>query len=517
MKNTIRRWLGASLKELVFGCAVVAVGFELTAAFWFDPSVASAEMSQQSTSPAPPEAKAEPLKMTTSSLPRGFVGQPYKATLQAAGGTLPFIWTRTSGALPEGLSFNPSTREISGTPAAVTESHFTIRLTDSGSPTTTVTAELSISVIEPLSKNPITLGDVDRAPSGKPFTVKITVPAGEVTEANKNKLGFSIYFVADQRARAQAVVTSEEQTDQGRVFTITATVPPYEQVFKSAWTKGLWSARRTQVEVAVVLDQQQYRNSFAFAVPLRKSGTFWGVVILLSLIGILSLSISNPFPKDPQIPNDTRKEDWEKKPKSVRALLFPLSFAITPIGKYSMSLVQILFWTGIVLFASVYVFYVRGEFLSINDQILGLLGISGGTALASKANAVIRSREIPAKYFEGVARTRLPRLADLISIDGIPSIFKFQILAFTLVNGIIVLRQLYAEFNFPNIPTEQLTLMGISSAVYLGNEMTAKNEWETLKKKVEEAEKIAKETRETIDQYNTIKKEIKDMLEKIYQ
>jgi len=63
------------------------------------------------------------LSMTTASLPRGVVNQPYPAaSLAATGGIQPYRWS-VNPALPNGLQFNVvSAGTISGTPLAGTES-----------------------------------------------------------------------------------------------------------------------------------------------------------------------------------------------------------------------------------------------------------------------------------------------------------------------------------------------------------------------------------------------------------
>ena len=58
-----------------------------------------------------------PPTITTENLPGGTVGTDYSQTL-AADGSAPITWRISNGALPEGLSLNESTGEISGTPAA---------------------------------------------------------------------------------------------------------------------------------------------------------------------------------------------------------------------------------------------------------------------------------------------------------------------------------------------------------------------------------------------------------------
>jgi hypothetical protein len=92
---------------------------------------------------APPPA---PLAITTTTAPDGAVTVPYSATLSGTGGTLPFAWSISSGALPPGLSINANTGAISGTPTALGTYNFTIRLSDASAPVQTVTRSMSITV-----------------------------------------------------------------------------------------------------------------------------------------------------------------------------------------------------------------------------------------------------------------------------------------------------------------------------------------------------------------------------------
>lgn len=72
-----------------------------------------------------------PVSITTSSLPAGTVGTPYSQTLAASGGTPPYSWLIAGGALPAGISLNPSTGQLSGTPTNPGSSGFTVQVTDS--------------------------------------------------------------------------------------------------------------------------------------------------------------------------------------------------------------------------------------------------------------------------------------------------------------------------------------------------------------------------------------------------
>lgn len=56
--------------------------------------------------------------VSTTAANFGVVGNAYTSTLAATGGTAPFTWTQFGGVLPTGLSLNPGTDVVSGTPGA---------------------------------------------------------------------------------------------------------------------------------------------------------------------------------------------------------------------------------------------------------------------------------------------------------------------------------------------------------------------------------------------------------------
>ncbi len=82
--------------------------------------------------PVTPSATGAP-NITTTSLPNGTQGIAYNQSVSASGGTAPYTWVIASGSLPAGLSLNPSTGAISGTPSTPGTSNFTIVVKDAGS------------------------------------------------------------------------------------------------------------------------------------------------------------------------------------------------------------------------------------------------------------------------------------------------------------------------------------------------------------------------------------------------
>lgn len=83
--------------------------------------------------------------ITTAGLPGGVVGSPYAQTVGVTGGTPPYVFSISAGALPAGLTLNPSTGAVSGTPTAAGSSTFTVSVTDTANATASQAYSLVIS------------------------------------------------------------------------------------------------------------------------------------------------------------------------------------------------------------------------------------------------------------------------------------------------------------------------------------------------------------------------------------
>jgi hypothetical protein len=91
-------------------------------------------------------AVAPVLAVTTSSLPGGVVGTAYSASLAASGGTTPYAWSVSGGALPAGISLAPATGAITGTPTAAGAPQLTFTVTDSAKPAQTQSLSATLTV-----------------------------------------------------------------------------------------------------------------------------------------------------------------------------------------------------------------------------------------------------------------------------------------------------------------------------------------------------------------------------------
>ncbi len=89
--------------------------------------------------------------ITTTSLPAGTVGSTYATTLSATGGAGSDAWSVTAGTLPAGLTLNPSSGLLSGTPTAAAGGPVTFTVTDAegatGSASLTVTVNAAPQIV----------------------------------------------------------------------------------------------------------------------------------------------------------------------------------------------------------------------------------------------------------------------------------------------------------------------------------------------------------------------------------
>ncbi len=109
--------------------------------------------------------------------PTGFVGQAYATTLSVAGGTVPLTWRLASGSAPPGLTFNPATGLLSGTPTTTGTFSFTVQAVDSSAVPFTVSAVETVTIYTALSLSGLTpAGTV-----GSPYAGQLLATGGSGT------------------------------------------------------------------------------------------------------------------------------------------------------------------------------------------------------------------------------------------------------------------------------------------------------------------------------------------------
>lgn len=112
-----------------------------------------------------------PVTVAPPTLPGGTVGTPYTPTITATGGTAPYSYGVASGALPPGLTLNPNTGAIAGTPTSVGTFTFTVRVTDTAGNVGFVVYSVSIVAA------PFVPGDVSAIPTLSQWGLVLLVSA----------------------------------------------------------------------------------------------------------------------------------------------------------------------------------------------------------------------------------------------------------------------------------------------------------------------------------------------------
>ena len=120
----------------------MAVSFAapLLLCFLIVPSVMTAQQSA---------ATGEPIVISSASLPKGFLRQPYRFQLDTKGGITPLTFKVLSGSLPKGVELSPD-GVLAGRPSETGEFGFTAAVTDSGKPAQQKSQKFSLQIIEPL-------------------------------------------------------------------------------------------------------------------------------------------------------------------------------------------------------------------------------------------------------------------------------------------------------------------------------------------------------------------------------
>jgi hypothetical protein len=181
-----------------------------------------------------------PLAIVTATLPNGTLQSTYNSTLQVSGGTTPYTWSVTVGALPTGLTLNAATGQISGVPTTSGTSAFTVTVTDSATPTPqTKSKQFSILVNPVLSVSTASLpnGTVGTAYSQQlqssggtaPITWSVTLgtlPTGLTLNSGTGVISGTPTTAATSNFTVQAADASTPQQTATKALSIIVNAAP---------------------------------------------------------------------------------------------------------------------------------------------------------------------------------------------------------------------------------------------------------------------------------------------------
>ena len=154
---------------------------------------------------------------------------------------------------------------------------------------------------------------------------------------------------------------------------------------------------------------------------------------------------------------------------------------VPPVGAlppYSLARFQLAFWSFLTIAAFVFIWIVTEELDTISPSVLALLGIGSGTALGAsliaqgkqEGGGIVEGGTVPPPPPSEPSRTAASRgfVRDVLHGPEGLSLYRFQMLGWTLVLGVIFCASVYDGLAMPNFSPTLLALMGVSSATYLG-------------------------------------------------
>ena len=115
---------------------------------------------------------ANPLIISTTNAADGVRGTVYAQAFGASGGTAPYTWSQLSGTIPPGLTLNPTSALLAGTPTQSGTFSFTLQVRDSLGQT--VSKAFTITIIDPLA---ISTGNLTGS-LGAPFSQTLAATGG---------------------------------------------------------------------------------------------------------------------------------------------------------------------------------------------------------------------------------------------------------------------------------------------------------------------------------------------------
>jgi Putative Ig domain len=213
--------LGLPIYFLIVGGAIGCAGFS--------------SAKSQATNPT------NPLQIVTTALPTAILDQTYQASLGAAGGVPPYLWSVGSKQLPAGLSLSGQTGTIAGTATKAGIFSMTVSLSDSSSVPQTVTAALTLQVSTSPQTLAITVSSLPNAIAGQAYSAQLNCSGGTAPfhwSISSGQLPSGVSLNADSGAISgtttqtgsfafTAQVTDSESTPQvaTKNLSLTATAP----------------------------------------------------------------------------------------------------------------------------------------------------------------------------------------------------------------------------------------------------------------------------------------------------
>lgn len=158
----------------------------------------------------------------------------------------------------------------------------------------------------------------------------------------------------------------------------------------------------------------------------------------------------------------------------------PLRITANPFGEASLSNLQFFGFTLLIASLAFYRWMLTGVLGSFPADLLILLGVSTGGSVAARVvqqraglNEGTRKDLTRRGWFTGSIKWRRPRLNHLLASAGRFDLSRMQAFVFSLVVAAYVLSSGVVDLGTVKIPTEMLSLMGLSQVIYVAGKAVA--------------------------------------------
>lgn len=301
----------------------------------------------------------------------------------------------------------------------------------------------------PLGEKPANASRVEvkgegRVAAGRKITLQLT-QSGADFRSMEPQVCFSLVKVDGSQQQAMAIAQFVPDSITGTQASFTVTIPKELKSSTNQWPSMTFA---TPVTINVVgVDKAGTVLAFNAQTGFKISNAYTSLsasIVILALILMLAGLFLGTY-----------------RPSNIFIKLLE-----GRSGRFSLSNLQILMWTLLVLFSMSYVWINQGEMMTLTQGILALLGISGGTSVLSRF-VPSTAGTAPATASTGTSDSTGSFRDMLRSEDGQFDLLRFQMLGFTVFTWLYALVSVIRADFFPEIPENLYYLMGLSSAAYL--------------------------------------------------
>ncbi|RKY14015.1 MAG: hypothetical protein DRP63_08950, partial [Planctomycetota bacterium] len=207
---------------------------------------------------------SQSLQIVTTSLPEGVVGVAYGFSLSAIGGVTPYTWSDVNSVLQTyGLSLNPSTGEITGTPTQGTSAGgvtITIEVTDATN--TSVRKHLTLLIYPELRIMTTSLPD---ATEGVAYSYTVRAAGGNAANYNWSVSGQPSWLSIDS---STGELSGTPPAASAGTYTFTVEVTDGQQTAQADLSVAVW----TKLQITTTSLPDGYDGETGYSATLTATG-----------------------------------------------------------------------------------------------------------------------------------------------------------------------------------------------------------------------------------------------------